>query len=152
MKPRIYLAGPISGCTYGECTDWRGHFEVLVGSGVQCLSPMRGKGYLARETSIGDNYPQHVMSSQRGITTRDFYDCTRADLVLVNFLGAKAVSIGTVLEVAWAFSARIPLIAVMEPEGNLHDHGMVRECIGFRVETLEEAAHVARVVLWPEGM
>lgn len=149
MKPMIYLAGPISGLSYNAATDWRRDFATRVGTDIQCLDPMRGKEYLAREPAIRDSYPAWAMSTPRAINTRDFYDCTRSNLVVANLLGAEKVSIGTVLEIGWAFAYNIPTVLVMERAGNIHEHGMIRECTGFRVETLEEAAHIARVVLWP---
>jgi hypothetical protein len=41
------------------------------------------------------------------------------------------------------------LVCVMEKEGNPHDHPMITEAIGFRVETLDEALHVTEKVLLP---
>ena len=148
-KPLVYLAGPIKGLDYTGAVAWRVAFEQLVSEHIKCLSPMRFKSYLAREELIGDDYPEHVLSTSRGIVTRDFFDCNRADMVVANLLGAERVSIGTVLEIGWAHAARVPLVVVMEPRGNVHDHGMIRECIGFRVPSLDEAADVVRAVLLP---
>lgn len=157
---RVYLAGPITGLSYGDSVDWREKAKsVLAEAGIVGLNPMRGKDYLEHEESVGDTYngvsfDHHpighlagIISGDRGITTRDRWDCHRCDLVLVNFLGAKKVSIGTVMEIAWADSSRIPAIVVMEKEGNPHDHSMIRECIGFRVETLEDGLHIAKAML-----
>lgn len=147
----VYLAGPISGLSYESCTDWRQQFAQLLmfEKDVRCLSPMRGKEYLAREERVQHCYPEKVLSCERGIMTRDFFDAQRSDLVVAHLLGATAVSVGTVMEIAWAYQARTPVIAIMEPSGNPHDHPMVREAIGFRVETLRDAVHTARMVLWP---
>lgn len=169
--PKIYLAGPITGCTYDGCTDWRNQFaqsinmiplathpasgpnkHLVIQPGepryIKCLDPMRAKSYLkSLGEMIYDEYPQDVLSCQRGIMTRDFFDCTRCDLVFVNLLGATRVSIGTVMEIAWAFQARIPVVAAIEETGNLHDHGMIREAIGFRLSTLEDAARTIRAIL-----
>jgi hypothetical protein len=35
----------------------------------------------------------------------------------------------------------------MEAKGNIHDHSMIREAIGYRVETIDEAIRLADVVL-----
>lgn len=163
MSLNIYLAGPITGCSYDGCTNWRQQFKQLLPdtkvhlqmgfdlSELRVLSPMRGKDYLLGETNVADSYENElVLSCQRGIMTRDFFDCCRADIVVVNLLGAERVSIGTVMEIAWAFQNRTPVIAVMEKERNLHDHSMIRESIGFRVTTLEDAAEIALQVLWPK--
>jgi len=147
MKPTIYLAGPISGLEYDSACDWRVEAIEKLAPDIVGLSPMRGKMYLKEMGKLGDTYEDTVLSCQRGIMTRDFFDCTRADALIVNFLGAERVSIGTVMEVAWAFQKKTPVIAIMEKEGNLHDHGMVREAIGFRVTTLDEAINVAKALL-----
>jgi nucleoside 2-deoxyribosyltransferase len=147
-KHTIYLAGPISGCSYDGCTSWREAFKTHMPDSVQCLSPMRGKDYLDQEQVIDGSYPNHVLSCSRGIMTRDYFDCTRADIVVVNLLGAPRVSIGTVMEIAWAYTRHTPTIVMMEKEANVHEHPMIAEAIGFRVETMEQAAHVAKVILF----
>jgi len=142
MKPTVYLCGPITGCTFGQCTDWREYaVERLAEFGVRGLSPMRHKDYLLKETRIADAYPGEVLSSQRGIMTRDFWDSYRCDAVIANFDGAEKVSIGSVMEIAWAHAFRKPLAVVMSPD-NVHNHSMIREAAGFVLPTLDEAIAV----------
>jgi nucleoside 2-deoxyribosyltransferase len=109
---------------------------------------MRKKEYLGQETNIGDHYPDTVLSCQRGITTRDRWDAMRCDALFVNLLGATRVSIGTVMEIAWADAKRIPIVLVMEKEGNLHDHAMLREVVGFRVENLDDGVRVIEAMFY----
>jgi nucleoside 2-deoxyribosyltransferase len=153
MTKTVYLAGPITGLSYAGATDWREAAKRALLPDIEALSPMRAKEYLAHVgefTSDGDAYePYSVMSTNRGITTRDRWDATRCDVLLVNLLGARAVSIGTVMEIAWADLVRKPIVIAMEPEGNPHEHGMVKEATGFRVPTLEAALHVVRAILLP---
>lgn len=138
----VYAAGPITGISYGVSTSWRTELQKLLPfNDVVIMSPLRSKTYLAGETEIKDHYDQ-IMSTQRGITTRDRWDCMSCDAVVINLLGAGRVSIGTMIEVGWCDSRRIPIILVMEEEGNIHEHAMLRECSSFRVKTLAEAAHV----------
>ena len=66
-----------------------------------------------------------------------------------DLLGAERVSIGTVMEIAFAHAYRKPVVAAME-KGNAHEHAMLCEAIGFRCATLEEAADVARAILLPD--
>lgn len=150
---RIYLAGPISGCDFEGCTDWREEFSGMVPNSIQCLSPMRGKEFLRMQETIEGAYPElGPLATSRGIITRDFYDCTRCDIVLVNFLEAgDRVSIGTCMEIAWAYMGRKPLILVSQPN-NIHNHPMIAESTGFRVETLAEAARICKMVLWPHNL
>lgn len=144
----VYLAGPITGCTFDGCTDWRNEaIRKLQTFGITGLSPMRAKDYLKNEKEITGCYENTVMSCQRGVTTRDRFDCMRCDVLIVNMLGAKKVSIGTVLEIAWADSKRTPIIYISEAEGNPHEHPMINEIYGFRVTSLDEAISVAARIL-----
>lgn len=150
LSHSIYLAGPISHCTYGQATDWREAFAAMLrdlAPSIHCLSPMRGKSYLAGESVLLHDYPDTILSNQRAIMTRDYGDVLRCDLIVANFLGAAHVSIGTAMECAWGYSHRKPVIAVIEDRGNVHDHPMMRESFGFRVATLEQAAETAMIVL-----
>lgn len=144
----VYLAGPITGLTYDEGQDWRTTLEVMFRDvGMRALSPLRGKSYLKTFGKLEDQYiGVHPLSDQKGITTRDRNDCMRSDVVIANFLGAERVSIGTVLECAWADAARVPLIVVMEEE-NVHQHAMIREVAGYVVDNLDDAFIIAVTVL-----
>lgn len=151
----VYLAGPIGGLTFRDAVEWRQEvvrqfYEVEGSVEIIGMSPLRYKDFLDEEGVLHctDDYP-HVLCGQRGITTRDFYDVRTCDVLFVNFLGAKSVSIGTSMEIAVAHQTRTPIVVAMENEGNLHDHPILRECIDFRVDTLEEAIHTTITILTP---
>lgn len=150
MKPhKVYLAGPITGLDFHGAADWR-DYAIQQLKPIAGMSPMRGKEFLkgiGPLTATAEEYGQiNVMASPRGIMTRDRYDCTTCDVLLVNFLGAQKVSIGTVMEIAWADANRIPVVCVMEA-GNIHEHAMVNEAIGYRVDSLDEAVRLIRILL-----
>ncbi len=151
---KVYLAGPITRLDYKGAVEWR-DYAIQKLFPIRGMSPMRGKEYLSNVkefTCDGDKYRAlSVLSSDRGIMTRDRNDATTCDVLLVNFLGATRVSIGTVMEIAWADGRRIPIVCAMEKTGNVHDHGMVKEAIGFRVETLDEAIQITRSILLGSG-
>lgn len=153
---KVYLAGPITGLTHTESTDWRQEaMDYLIDFGIKGLSPLRGKEYLKGIGVIDDNYDESqnklaaVMSSQRGIYWRDKFDCNRADALLINLLGAQKVSIGTVMEIAWAAANEIPAVLVIEKEGNIHEHCMIREACPYRVDNLEDALYIITSLLAP---
>lgn len=152
-KPLVYLAGPITGLTYDQSTDWREKVHKALAPDIDTLSPMRAKAYLKTLPAdlIGDEYADRILSTQKAITSRDRWDTMRADLVIFNFLGATKASIGTAIELGWADAARVPGLLVMEESGNVHDHSMVRETTGWRVSTLEDAIATARAILLPDG-
>lgn len=151
--PTVYLAGPITGLSFDGCNDWRQRaIEDLAKAGIRGLSPLRGKEYLAKLTTpisgTGEEYAHmSVLSTAPAVVTRDRWDATRCDVLFANLLGAKAVSIGTVMEIAWADLRRTPIVCAIEPNGNPHLHMMLTQAIDFRVPTLEEALHVIKAML-----
>lgn len=155
-RPSIYLAGPIKGLDYDGATSWRDHAQAALRlAGIDAFSPMRGKHYLKGLAEVGgdtlkDSYAQFPLSTMKAILCRDHRDCTQASAVIVYLLGAQRVSIGTVMEVAWAHHARVPVIVVIEKDGsNVHEHGLLLEACNYRVDTLAEAIEVAKAVLLP---
>ena len=47
-RPRyiVYLAGPITACSFDQCTDWRDQVCDMLPPEIEGMSPMRGKHYL----------------------------------------------------------------------------------------------------------
>ena len=146
---KVYLAGPISGQSYSSSTSWRDSVkEELLKFGINGYSPMRGKAYLSKEETIQDSYSNFTMSSINGINVRDFNDVKTSDVIFVNFLECNGkVSIGTVMEIAWARAFRIPITIVME-KGNVHDHGMLTFG-NIVVSSIEEGIHAVKQLLLP---
>lgn len=143
---KVYLAGPITGCSYDGCTSWREHVKTTLSKdGIECFSPLRSKIYLREEMEIEPSYDEYPLSTNRGITTRDRWDATRCDVLLVNVIGATKVSVGTVLEMAWADLSRTPIVFVTD--NDVHTHGMIDEIIGFKLHNLEDALDVVRALL-----
>lgn len=149
MHNKVYLAGPITGTSYGECTSWRDYAKSFFDKyNVNAYSPMRGKAYLSNEDKVADSYSNFTMASINGINNRDYNDCKTSDVILVNLLDSTRVSIGTVMEIAWARAFQIPVIIVMEKENNVHDHGMLT--FGhIIVPTLEEGMLATLQILLP---
>jgi len=155
MKKLVYLAGPITGCSYDGAVGWRERVkEELAQENIKALSPMRAKEYLEHYEDIANSlqfenqaHIGNTLSSARGIMTRDRFDALSCGVLFVNFLGAEVPSLGTVMEIAWADANRSPIIVVMEDEGNPHDHAMINEATGFRVNTLEQGIVIAKAIL-----
>lgn len=150
MKPLVYLAGPIAGLTYDEGQDWRDMIKEELTPSIICASPLRSKEFLRSEGVLGNAGYDHPLASDKGIMTRDHYDCMRADVILCNFLDSDKVSIGTVMECAWAFAYRKPLVVIME-KSNVHNHPMIREAAGYIVDNFEDAVQLIRTIVYPRG-
>jgi nucleoside 2-deoxyribosyltransferase len=141
MEKLVYLAGGITGLTLEEASAWRERIANKFPKDIIVISPLRGKSYLKTivgEGTVKDHYDNKLLSTSRGITTRDRNDVTRCDAILVNLLGATKPSIGTIMEIAWADMLRKPIVVVMEPE-NVHQHAMIKESVGFITDNLDEA-------------
>ena len=145
MRYLVYLAGQITGLTYEGATDWRDWAaEKLDSDKIETLSPMRGKSFLKDAGILHSGTYVPAVSTAKGIMRRDFYDCTRADCVLVNLLGAQKVSIGTMMELGFAYARQIPVVLVMEPGGNPHQHVMVEQAAAYIVPTLGEGVELVK--------
>ena len=151
----VYLAGPIDGLSYREGVEWRRYAqEKLAVEGIKAQSPQRGKDYigdnpeLAAEMDFAKQeaaFSANIMSTGRMIMTRDKFDALNCSILLVNFAGAKRASIGTVMEIAWAYLQGKPIIVVADEEDVLHrSHPMLRETFSCVTNSLDEALDVVR--------
>lgn len=177
MDYLIYLAGPITGLDWKSATEWRKdlieRFKDASTGKINYigLSPLRDKEYyLEKEDNIKDRYDEYKMSTAKAITDRNINDVRRSNLVIVNFIDAKKISIGTVLEIGAAKALNIPIILIMEDEKqeeffnesvsitelnssvnvkylsefkNVHDHFMIRESSSIIASNIDEAFHFA---------
>jgi nucleoside 2-deoxyribosyltransferase len=147
MKNKVYLAGPIAGLTYEGAQDWRNWVARDLNSPeTETVTPMRGKSFLKGEGTIGTGDYSDVIAKSKAVTRRDFNDTVTASCVFVNLLGAKKVSIGTVMEIAWAYQARVPTVLIME-KGNVHEHLMIEEACHYVVDTLEAGVRLVKLLL-----
>ena len=150
---KVYLAGGIAGLSGSDATNWRIEVsETLRKIGLHVRNPMRGKPDLSLQKMISSNYNDYgdrgVFYTSRAIMTRDFNDVKQSDALLVNLLGATKPSLGTIMELAWAFALQKPAVVVIEPTGNPHDnHPMIHEAMGFRVATMEEGLRAIMTIL-----
>jgi nucleoside 2-deoxyribosyltransferase len=142
----VYLAGPIKGLAYEDSVFWRDVIKaVLFDTPIKTLSPMRDKEFLTGQV-INAAYPESPLGSAEAITARDRYDVMRSDVILVNLWGAKEVSIGTVMEIAWADMLRKPVVLVID-KGNVHNHPMLLECCPFVAEDLDTSVKLVKSIL-----
>jgi nucleoside 2-deoxyribosyltransferase len=157
---KIYLAGPISDTTFEGAVSWRKMAQkIFKKHGIEGISPMRGKDYfkalLPEDATFNDVYDQSThayenlgkpMSTAKAIFRRDRWDVHRCDAVLAHLAGFGKVSIGTVMELAWA-DAWNKLVIVTLGDGDIHNHGMLIQTAGIIVPTLDEALHIAIATL-----
>jgi len=151
-RPRVYLAGPITGQSFKGATDWRKYAAKKLRPEIVAVSPMRGKDYLEYLPTIGGTSDeayarQSAICTPKGVITRDRWDVATSDAVLMNLLGAERVSIGTMIEAGWADAHRKPVVVVREKD-NIHSHMMLDEIAGYTVADLDEAIHIIKLLFW----
>jgi nucleoside 2-deoxyribosyltransferase len=143
----LYLAGPITGCTYKGATNWRALLaERAKELGYNVYSPMRGKEHLSRVKRLRPHGYDNPTSTDKAIMRRDSFDVRRADVVLANLHGAEIVSIGTMFELAWGYILGKFVLVVMDDTDKIHDHAFVEQSASTIVESLEDAERVLEVL------
>lgn len=115
---KVYLCGPINGCTDAECKDWR---EEVRRHFPRAIDPMK-RDYRGKEAG-----------SYREIVDLDKRDVRNADVVLVNYVKP---SVGTAMEVFYAWTIGTPVVllceagAVLSPWLRYHSTSIVHSVRG----------------------
>lgn len=137
---KVYLSGPISGLTFDEAEDWRKTFKACMNDNITALDPLRCKEFLQETGQVIDgNLPPHsVVFRDEFIGMRDEWDTTRSDAIIVNLLGARTASVGTILEIGMARNARVPILLIMEDDDNVHEHCMIRAYATMRFNNVND--------------
>lgn len=149
-KPIVYLAGGMTGLLAADARDWRGTAALsLSARGIEILSPMRGHPVEKFGSGMIKAFDDVAESGGvEGVMLRDLTDVRRADALLVNCLGAKFISVGTAIELGWAYLLHKPAVVIIEREGNPHDqHPMVRAAIRYRAENLLDGVEAVAAIL-----
>ena len=151
-KKVVYLAGPITGLSYGEARHgWREEFAGMLNEHIFPASPMRGKEALSEVKNLTgdpDAFKGINIALPKAIVCRDRNDVYTCDLMVACFLGSREVSKGTMIEFGWADAFRKPIVMIAEG-GDPHRHLMVDTMAGYILDSLEDAAVIVNHVLTP---
>lgn len=126
---KIYLCGPINGCTDEECKDWR---ELVKTKWPDTIDPMR-RDYRGKEHE-----------SVKQIVELDKIDIMNCDVVLVNY---DKPSVGTSMEILYAFERGKFVVIVADystrisPWLQYHSHAIVGSFAAaiYFIETVVQA-------------
>ena len=147
MRRHVYLAGPILGCTGPEANDWRIDVAAkLADHSIIGISPLRC------EPLIGERYtaehPDPRFGVARAIAAKNRFDVRSCDITLAYLpkeMGPN-VSIGTIIECAWADDADKQVILVSD-HPKIVNHPVLDACVDWKLGTLAEAIDVCIGVL-----
>jgi nucleoside 2-deoxyribosyltransferase len=140
QKVYLYLGGPITGIKYKKANQWRELVKSRLPKWIVCVSPMRHENPLARGKLgiIKNQSEEYVLKYQKRITSCCRNDIKRCDIIFLNLLGIKMVSIGTIIELGWADMLGKHIVVAMRRH-NIHHHVMTREIPDIVVDNLQEA-------------
>lgn len=152
-----YLAGPITGLPFPVAKAWRIKVSDAL---LTVLDPLR--------FDLGTNGPiEHKLPAFNGmksIVNRNYQDVFRSDGVIVNFDVStnKNMSVGSIVEVAWAWSLRKPVIAILpgatqemsfeevrqsaQQPSTTYDHPYLKELFTYCCDTIQEAIEIAEII------
>ena len=100
---KIYLAGPIGGCTDSEANDWRTQAKNRFGED-SCVDPMRR------------DYRGKTDEHYKEIVHKDLDDIDASDLVLAN---CWKPGWGTPMEIFYSYLRNTPVIAVAKSKASV---------------------------------
>ncbi len=126
---KVYCAHPISGLTWDAVVDYYNGIKAkLEDIGLDVFQPMTGKGEIRSE--VNGRFQsvdfKSAVASNHAIFERDQWMVRNSDILYLDLTGADAVSIGCMMELAWAALLGKYTVVVME-KGNIHRHAFVVE-------------------------
>lgn len=146
--PRVYLAGPILGCNFGEANDWRklvsdqlAPHNIVGVSPLRC-EPIHGERYSAE-------YPDPCFGVPRAIASKNKFDvftCAMGLYFVPKPPAGRLHSFGTVGELFWANGAGKQTILVSD-DPFIMSHPVIDAASGWKLATFDEAVRVIVGVL-----
>ena len=138
---KVYLAGLIQGSVIDKCIAWRKqivtHYSNWKGLGkpyidLDFLDPCNGETGLS-DDGLASDVPKKV------ILDKDYNAIKKSDLFIANMnnFGVERPLIGTIMEIAFAYSFRIPIIMIAR-EQVYYEHPFVSNMVSWYFNTVEE--------------
>ena len=145
----VYLAGPVSGLSYKEATEWRKTWsEELEPIGINCLDPMAGISEEDFKAYEDDCYRGGLLSEE-AVTARDYLYLSRSRLIVMNTLQTPTISVGCAIETGWARALDIPMLWL---ERDPWDHAMLNVQKDFIATSHDYGINMVIDILLPGGL
>lgn len=138
----LYLAHPISGMTLEEVSGYYKEKRLELKNCVphlKVLMPVMANQKVRTDLECRENGTNNPLGTNHHIIERDRWMVKQSDIVFVNLMSAtERVSIGSMMELAWAHDNGIHTIVAMGPD-NTHRHGFVMEAADTVFDNSEDA-------------
>ena len=128
---KVYLAGPMEGCSDDEMLVWRRAATLSFNEGIKAISPVR----------IDSKFTTAII-------TQNQYDVKECDVTLAYLpksISDRRCSYGTICEIAWAHAQNKPVVIVSD-DPYVHDHPVIQE-IGVHFDELNTAVEYINQLL-----
>lgn len=132
----IYLGGAFAQFTPEDVLARQQEVAGLLNPSIAIFRPKHQGAYPAELGDLTDAL----------LTTRDHLMVKKADVLVLDCLGAASISRGSLVETGWADELRKPVVLIAE-EGNPHLFNMSRTLVSFIVPTRLKAAQVVNALL-----
>lgn len=137
----VYLAGSIGGCDFDEANDWRDYaYKYLKKIGIRGISPLRCEPLPPGQKIYEATNPDPMFGTARAIASKNLLDVQKCDVTLCYMpksLNERRMSLGTIIELAWAHALNKPTILVTDYDV-LEKHPVVQANAGWIVPTLDQ--------------
>lgn len=142
---KVYLVGPISGCSYEEASNWRETATRLIESrGHSVFNPMAGKDCLKSEDNIAFSYEDHLMLKSTHIFQADLHRIKHSDVLFCNLQNLKGYSIGSFFEIGYGYAMNKVIIIVTDDK-TIAEHPFIKNS-SFVVYSIEEGIKILEVL------
>lgn len=137
---KVYIALPISGHAYEDIREVFSHLsDTFKFFGYEVLSPMTAKGVLRNELEFRSHGYDNPVCTNHAIFERDKWMVSNCDIIFVYLKGGGDISIGCMMELAWASLLGKHSIVVMGGDGSIYNHAFVLEAADIIFHETREA-------------
>lgn len=137
---KVYIALPISGRAYEEvhllCSYLSDMFKML---GYEVLSPMTAKGILRNELEFRSHGYDNPVCTNHAIFERDKWMVSNCDVIFIDLWHDETISIGCMMELAWASLLGKHSVVLMNPKTPAYNHAFVLEAADIVFHTIGDA-------------
>lgn len=139
----VYLAGSITDCNTGEANNWRQFMQkTLAQHGIRGISPLRCEPLHGERYALSSQDPR--FGTAKAIASKNFLDVQLCDMTccyMPRDINERRLSVGTLMELAWAHALRKPTILVSDYPF-VTEHPVVQANASWTLATLAEACDV----------